>query len=64
MAIVVSYLQKGRQSKIILPKLPASPSGRRCKSEQILTANTNEYNAALTKVNNALIQARNNQQRN
>ena len=53
----ITKLQQARQAAEEKARAEAASANQ----SKILTANTNEYNAALTKVNNALIQARNNQ---
>lgn len=53
----ITKLQQARQAAEEKSRAEAASANQ----SKVLTANTNEYNAALTKVNNALIQARNNQ---
>lgn len=53
----ITKLQQARQAAEEKARAEAASANQ----SKILTANTNEYNAALTKINNALIQARNNQ---
>lgn len=55
----IAKLQQARQAAEEKARVEAAAANQ----SRVLTANTNEYNAALTKINNALIQAKNNQQK-